>query len=53
MFLKLIKKEKYNKILKIYDIRWLSRFNAIKNFHKSLPGVLVILNKNINDNELK
>ncbi len=40
-----IKKLKYHKVLKIYDIRWISKFNSVNNLYKNIPGVISILIK--------
>ena len=41
----LLKNKKYHKLLNIFDIRWLSRFDCVNNYRANLPGVLDTLLK--------
>ena len=47
-----LKSKKYHKLLDIYDIRWLSRFDCVTNYRMNLPAVLDVLLKMSKDESL-
>jgi hypothetical protein len=46
-----LKKQPAYKMLKVYDVRWLSKFNAIENIRKNLEALLSLLRNYMNINE--